>query len=89
MIRLSKKQGARVLLIGIQMPPNYGPAYTKGFAAIYTELAKQEKVTLLPFLLQPIALDRAYFLPDQLHPNAKGQVKIRDHVWPVLRGMLL
>jgi acyl-CoA thioesterase I len=88
MIRLSKKQGAKVLLIGIQMPPNYGPAYTKGFSAIYTDLAKQEKVTLLPFLLQPIALDRSYFLPDQLHPNAKGQIKIRDHVWPVLKGML-
>lgn len=88
MIQLSKKQGAKVLLIGIQMPPNYGPAYTKGFSAIYTDLAKQEKVTLLPFLLQPIALDRSYFLPDQLHPNAKGQIKIRDHVWPVLNPML-
>lgn len=88
MIQLSKKQGAKVLLIGIQLPPNYGPAYTQGFTAIYTDLAKQEKTTLLPFLLQPIALDRAYFLPDQLHPNAKGQIKIRDHVWPVLKGML-
>jgi len=88
MIRLSKKQGAKVLLIGIQMPPNYGAAYTKGFSSIYTDLAKQEKVTLLPFLLQPIALDRSYFLPDQMHPNAKGQVKIRDHVWPALEPML-
>jgi acyl-CoA thioesterase-1 len=88
MIRLSKAQGAKVLLIGIQMPPNYGPVYTKGFATIFPELAKQEKTALLPFLLQPIALDRAYFLPDQLHPNAKGQIKIRDHVWPVLKGML-
>lgn len=88
MIRLSKAQGAKVLLIGIQMPPNYGPVYTKGFAAIFPELAKQEKTALLPFLLQPIALDRAYFLPDQLHPNAKGQIKLRDHVWPVLKGLL-
>ena len=88
MIRLSKQQGAAVLLAGMQMPPNYGPAYTKGFAAIYTDLAKQEKITLLPFLLQPIARDRSYFLPDQLHPNAKGQIRIRDHVWPVLEPML-
>lgn len=88
MIRLSKAAGAKVLLIGIQMPPNYGPAYTQGFAAIYTDLAKQEKTALLPFLLQPIALDRSYFLPDQLHPNAKGQVKMRDHVWVVLKTML-
>lgn len=88
MIQLSKQSGAKVLLIGIQMPPNYGPAYTKGFAAIFPELAKQEKTALLPFLLEPIALSRAYFLPDQLHPNPQGQIKIRDHVWPVLKPLL-
>ena len=88
MIRLSKAQGAKVLLIGIRMPPNYGPAYTEGFAAIYTDLAKQEKTALLPFLLEPIALDRSYFLPDQLHPNAKGQLKLRDHVWKKLKPLL-
>jgi acyl-CoA thioesterase-1 len=88
MIRLSKAQGAKVLLIGIRMPPNYGPAYTEGFAAIYTDLAKQEKTALLPFLLEPIALDRDHFLPDQLHPNAKGQLKLRDHVWKALKPLL-
>lgn len=88
MIRLSKAEGAKVLLIGIRMPPNYGPAYTEGFAAIYTDLAKQEKTALLPFLLEPIALDRGYFLPDQLHPNAKGQLKLRDHVWKALTPLL-
>jgi hypothetical protein len=80
--------GAKVLLIGIQMPPNYGKVYTEGFAAIYTDLAKQEKTALLPFLLAPIAMDRSYFLPDQLHPNAKGQIKLRDHVWPALKPLL-
>ena len=79
---------SKVLLIGIQMPPNYGKVYTDGFAAIYTDLAKQEKTALLPFLLAPIALDRSYFLPDQLHPNAKGQIKLRDHVWPALKPLL-
>ena len=88
MIRQAKAGGAKVLLIGIQMPPNYGKVYTDGFAAIYTDLAKQEKTALLPFLLAPIALDRSYFLPDQLHPNAKGQIKLRDHVWPVLKPLL-
>ena len=88
MVRLSKAEGAKVLLIGIRMPPNYGPAYTEGFAAIYTDLAKQEKTALLPFLLEPIALDRGYFLPDQLHPNAKGQLKLRDHVWKALKPLL-
>lgn len=88
MIRMAKSAGAKVLLIGMQMPPNYGKAYTDGFAGNYKALAKQEKTALLPFLLQPIALDRSYFLPDQVHPNAKGQLKLRDHVWPVLKAML-
>ena len=88
MIRQSKAAGAKVLLIGMQMPPNYGKAYTDGFVNKYRDLAKQEKTALLPFLLQPIALDRSYFLPDQVHPNAKGQIKIRDHVWPVLKATL-
>ena len=88
MIRQSKAAGAKVLLIGMQMPPNYGKAYTDGFVNNYRDLAKQEKTALLPFLLQPIALDRSYFLPDQVHPNAKGQIKIRDHVWPVLKATL-
>lgn len=88
MIRLAKAANAKVLLIGMQMPPNYGKVYTDGFANNYRDLAKQEKTALLPFLLLPIALDRSYFLPDQVHPNAKGQVKLRDHVWPVLKPLL-
>jgi acyl-CoA thioesterase-1 len=88
MIRAAKASGARVLLIGMQMPPNYGKAYIDGFAANYSSLAKQEKTALLPFLLEPIALDRSYFLPDQVHPNAKGQIKLRDHVWPTLKSIL-
>ena len=88
MIRQAKAAKAKVLLIGMQMPPNYGKIYTNGFANNYRELAKQEKTTLLPFLLQPIAIDRSYFLPDQVHPNPKGQIKLRDHVWVVLKGML-
>ncbi len=88
MIRQAKAAKAKVLLIGMQMPPNYGKTYTNGFANNYRDLAKQEKTALLPFLLQPIATDRSYFLPDQNHPNPAGQIKVRDHVWVVLRGML-
>ena len=88
MIRMAKTANAKVLLIGMQMPPNFGKAYTDGFAANYRDLAKQEKTAFLPFLLQPIALDRKYFLPDQNHPNAAGQIKIRDHVWPTLKPLL-
>ena len=88
MTQLSKATKAKVLLIGIQIPPNYGKAYTQGFAANYTDLAKQEKTALLPFLLAPIATDRKYFQRDQIHPTAAGQVKLRDHVWPVLKPLL-
>lgn len=88
MIQLAKSSQAKVLLIGIQIPPNYGKAYTQGFAANYTELARQEKITLLPFLLAPIATDRKYFQRDQVHPTAAGQIKLRDHVWPVLMPLL-
>jgi acyl-CoA thioesterase I len=88
MIRLAKAANAKVLLIGMQMPPNYGKTYTDGFVNNYRDLAKREKTALLPFLLQPIALDRSYFLPDQVHPNPKGQIKIRDHVWPALKPLL-
>ena len=88
MIQLSKAGKAKVLLIGIQIPPNYGKTYTQGFAANYTELAKQEKTALLPFLLAPIATDRKYFQADQKHPTAAGQIKVRDHVWPVLKPLL-
>ena len=88
MIRMAKAANAKVLLIGMQMPPNFGKAYTEGFSANYRDLAKQEKISFLPFLLQPIALDRKYFLPDQNHPNAAGQIKIRDHVWPTLKPLL-
>ncbi len=88
MIQLSKASKAKVLLIGIQIPPNYGKTYTQGFAANYAELAKQEKTALLPFLLAPIATDRKYFQADQKHPTAAGQIKVRDHVWPVLKPLL-
>ncbi len=88
MIQLSKATKANVLLIGIQIPPNYGKAYTQGFAANYTELAKQEKIALLPFLLAPIATDRQYFQADQKHPTAAGQIKVRNYVWPVLKPLL-
>ncbi len=88
MIRLSKAGKAKVLLIGNQIPPNYGKAYTQQFAANYTDLAKQEKTGLLPFMLEPISTDRKYFQRDQIHPTKEGQIKLRDHIWPALKPLL-
>ncbi|MGX5729179.1 arylesterase [Pseudoxanthomonas beigongshangi] len=88
MIQAARKSGARVMLIGMRIPPNYGPDYTRGFEANFKALADQYKLPLLPFLLEPIARDRANFQADNLHPVAAAQPKIRDHVWQVLGPML-
>ncbi|MEO6064867.1 MAG: GDSL-type esterase/lipase family protein, partial [Lysobacterales bacterium] len=88
MIEASQRAGVKVLLIGMRMPPNYGRAYTTAFAGNYAALARQYKIALLPFLLAPIALDRDAYLPDNLHPNAASQLKLRDHVWPALMPLL-
>jgi len=88
MIQAARKAGARVMLIGMRIPPNYGPDYTRGFEANFKALADQYKLPLLPFLLEPVARDRANFQADNLHPVASAQPKIRDHVWQVLGPML-
>jgi len=88
MVQAAKTSGARVLLVGMRLPPNYGPEYTRDFSALFTTLARQEKTALLPFLLEPIALDDAAFQADRLHPTAAAQPKILDHVWNSLKPLL-
>jgi acyl-CoA thioesterase-1 len=88
MVQAAKAAGARVLLIGMRLPPNYGPDYTRTFEAVFASVATEEKVTLLPFLLAPIASDDAAFQADRLHPVAAAQPKILDHVWQSLRPLL-
>ena len=88
MIGAAHGVGARVLLVGMRMPPNYGEAYTREFERGYRELAQRFDTALLPFLLQPIAADRAAFQADNLHPVASAQPKLRDHVWTALEPLL-
>ncbi|WP_126445190.1 arylesterase [Sulfuricystis multivorans] len=88
MVRQAKAAGGRVLLVGMQLPPNYGPDYSREFNVIFSEIAKAEKTALLPFLLEPIALDDTAFQPDRLHPTAAAQPKILDHVWAALLPLL-
>ena len=88
MIALSQQAGARVLLIGMQIPPNYGPAYTQAFSGLYTDLAAQHRVALVPFFLEGIALDDSLFQDDGLHPNAAAQPRLLATVWPQLRPLL-
>ena len=88
MIKLSQASGAKVLLIGMRMPPNLGRDYTQGFERNFSELSKLHKTAFLPFLLEPIARDRSAFQADNLHPVASAQPKLRDHVWKSLAPLL-
>jgi acyl-CoA thioesterase-1 len=84
MVRLSRDAGARVVIAGIQIPPNYGPRYTTEFASVFPEVAKAEKAALVRFILDGVALDRSMMQADGIHPNAAGQPKLLDNAWPVL-----
>ena len=88
MIRRAKKRRAQVLLIGMRLPPNYGPAYTEKFHRVYEQLALKYQTQRVPFLLAPIAGKREYFQTDGLHPTAEAQPLLLDTVWPVLMPML-
>lgn len=87
MVTISQQAGARVALLGMRLPPNYGP-YAEQFFQTFSELAKQHKTAYLPFLLEPVATQPAMFQADQLHPTAKAQPLILDHVWPALQPLL-
>ncbi len=88
MVGAGKAAGAKVLLIGMRLPPNFGPQYTRAFERTYVDVAKENRVVFLPFLLEPIAADRRAFQQDNLHPIAAVQPKLRDHVWKSLGPML-
>jgi acyl-CoA thioesterase I len=88
MIEASRKSGAAVMLVGMQIPPNYGPEYAGQFSAMFSELAEEFDLPLLPFLLEPIASERSAFLPDQLHPNAEAQPRLLEHVLAALQPVL-
>lgn len=83
-----RASGARVLLAGMRLPPNYGAGYTREFAAAFDTVARQTSVPLLPFLLEGVAGRAALNLPDGIHPNAAGQRKVADTVWRALRPLL-
>jgi acyl-CoA thioesterase-1 len=88
MIELAKASGARVLLAGIQIPPNYGQTYTRALAQVYPDLAAAHDVPLLEFLLDGVALNPALMQGDGLHPNAAGQKVIYENVWRILEPLL-
>ncbi|WP_068806121.1 arylesterase [Thauera phenolivorans] len=88
MIAAARTAGARVLLVGMQMPPNYGPAYTRGFAQTFIAVAEAQKVALVPFLLDGFADQPEHFQADGIHPNAGAQARMLDTVWTGLEPLL-
>ena len=88
MIQHAKKSGAKILLLGMRIPPNYGPAYTEQFQLLFEALAKKYHIQRVPFLLAPIVGKREYFQADGLHPTAEAQVLMLEGVWVTLRTML-
>lgn len=89
MIRAAQAEDAKILLIGMQMPPNYGEAYTKQFEAAYRELAQSSKLALVPFFLDRVALDASLMQADNLHPNERGQPQLLENIWPKLKPLLV
>jgi acyl-CoA thioesterase I len=80
--------GARVLLAGMRLPPNYGAEYTTDFRAIFPEVARSARVAFVPFLLDGVAADARLNQPDGIHPTAAGHQVIADRLWPYLRPLL-
>ncbi len=91
MTRLAQEAKAQVLLLGMQMPPNYGPDMAKQFEAVYTQVAKTQKVALVPFFLKGIGDDPEplkWFQADRIHPNEAAQARMLANVWPTLKKQL-
>jgi acyl-CoA thioesterase-1 len=92
MVRAAKAAGARVLIAGMQLPPNYGRAYGEEFAALFGQVARAEGTALVPFLLAGVADGPdpyAMFQPDRIHPTAEAHARILDNVWPALRPLVV
>ena len=88
MAELAATAGAKVLLLGMRIPPNYGPEYTAEFSRVYADLARDQKLPVVSFLLNGIAQKPDLMQADGIHPNQAGQPKLLDAVWPALKPLL-
>lgn len=88
MIELGQAAGADVLLLGMRIPPNYGPRYTQGFEQVFVDLAAQYRVPLMPFFLEGVAGDPALMQDDGIHPRAEAQSQLLENAWPLLADWL-
>lgn len=88
MIQQAHASGAKVVLVGMRMPPNYGAAYADQFHALYGELARKYRAPLVDFFLEGVALDAGLMQDDGIHPNAKAQPRLLENLWPALKPVL-
>jgi len=88
MVEACRKANARVLLVGMRIPPNYGPVYTRRFETLFAEVARQQNVSLVPFMLQGFAEKRELFQSDGIHPAAEAQPRVLDNIYKRLQPML-
>jgi len=88
MVTLAQKAGARVLLVGTRLPPNYGAAYTREFDALFADVAKRRKVALVPYFFAGFGENNELFQPDRIHPTAAAQPQLLENVWPALKPLL-
>jgi acyl-CoA thioesterase-1 len=88
MIAMAQKQRAKVMLIGMRMPPNYGRAYTERFFNMFTALSTQYKAPLVPFMLEGVADKPALFQADRLHPSAQAHPIILNNIWPTFHQLI-
>jgi acyl-CoA thioesterase I len=87
-VERARAAGARVLIAGMRVPPNYGDDYTRAFAAVYPAVARATGAPLAPFLLEGVAGDPRLNQPDGIHPTAEGQRRIAERLWPYLKPLL-
>ena len=87
-IEQAQKAGARVVLVGMKLPPNYGPDYTHAFEAAFADLARRHKTALVPFLLEDFAEKPELFQPDRIHPAEAAQPLMLDRIWKALAPLL-
>lgn len=87
-VEACRKANARVLLVGMRIPPNYGPVYTRRFESLFAEVARQQNVSLVPFMLQGFAEKRELFQSDGIHPTAEAQPRVLENIYKRLQPML-
>ncbi|MCY1179222.1 Esterase TesA [compost metagenome] len=88
MVSASRDSGAKVILLGMRLPPNYGERYTQAFARVFEQVAEEQEVPLVPFFLEGVGGDPRMMQADGIHPAANAQPRLLENLWPTLKPLL-